>query len=146
MVPGQSAEDLGQQCQKMGAGEDEEGGRGSRRLRQLPAAAGKVVGCWVLPNSSVQLVWMWENLAAQPTDCGHTHCLGFPQSERANRGTTALVLHQGRCDTFPSRPTFCAWVVCGVNPFLHADHPPEQRTRRTWDKSSAPTLACSIQP
>lgn len=44
MVPGQSAEDLGQQCQKMGAGEDEEGGRGSGHLRQLPAAAGKVVG------------------------------------------------------------------------------------------------------
>ncbi|XP_013030789.3 solute carrier family 2, facilitated glucose transporter member 12 [Anser cygnoides] len=54
MVPGQSAEDLGQQCQKMGAGEDEEGGRGSGHLRQLPAAAG--CGTFTFLSSAIAAV------------------------------------------------------------------------------------------
>ncbi|XP_035178342.1 solute carrier family 2, facilitated glucose transporter member 12 [Oxyura jamaicensis] len=54
MVPGQSAEDLGQQCQKMGAGEDEEGGRGSGRLCQLPAAAG--CGTFTFLSSAIAAV------------------------------------------------------------------------------------------
>lgn len=54
MVPGQSAEDLGQQCQKMGAGEDEEGGRGSGHVRQLPAAAG--CGTFTFLSSAIAAV------------------------------------------------------------------------------------------
>ncbi|NXI69006.1 GTR12 protein, partial [Anseranas semipalmata] len=54
MVPGQSAEDLGQQCRAMRAGEDEEGGRGSGRLRQLPAAAG--CGTFTFLSSAIAAV------------------------------------------------------------------------------------------
>lgn len=74
MAPVQSAEELGQQCQAMRAGEDEEGGRGSGHLRQLPAAAGKVAG----PGTScrwsaahVQLAGLQED-TAKPVDWG-TH-------------------------------------------------------------------------
>ncbi|XP_072188219.1 solute carrier family 2, facilitated glucose transporter member 12 [Excalfactoria chinensis] len=54
MVPVQSAEELGQQCQAMRAGEDEEGGRGSRHLHQLPAAAG--CGTFTLLSSATAAV------------------------------------------------------------------------------------------
>ncbi|XP_048792713.1 solute carrier family 2, facilitated glucose transporter member 12 [Lagopus muta] len=54
MAPVQSAEELGQQCQAMRAGEDEEGGRGSGHLRQLPAAAG--CGTFTLLSSAIAAV------------------------------------------------------------------------------------------
>ncbi|NXK45182.1 GTR12 protein, partial [Chauna torquata] len=54
MVPGQSAEDLGQQCRTMRAGEDEEGGRGSGRLRQLRDAAG--CGTFTFLSSAIAAV------------------------------------------------------------------------------------------
>ncbi|XP_021245681.1 solute carrier family 2, facilitated glucose transporter member 12 isoform X3 [Numida meleagris] len=54
MAPGQSAEELGQQCQVMRAGEDEEGSRGSGHLHQLPAAAG--CGTFTLLSSAIAAV------------------------------------------------------------------------------------------
>ncbi|NXL91853.1 GTR12 protein, partial [Alectura lathami] len=54
MAPGQSVEDLGQQCRVMRAREDEEGGRGSRHLRQLPAAAG--CGTFTFLSSAIAAV------------------------------------------------------------------------------------------
>ncbi|NXC42614.1 GTR12 protein, partial [Penelope pileata] len=54
MAPGQSAEDLGQQCRVMRAGENEEGSRGSGHLSQLPAAAG--CGTFTFLSSAIAAV------------------------------------------------------------------------------------------